>query len=184
MSGVGSRVQGVKNSFDDDLLTTLCEASWGISANDLTDEFLQEQIHAITDSYQNHVLPPSRVTDYFKSCNLLIKKYGFTSFFEGEKGIKKKCKLLINSLPELLKEKVKNEIGYRSPDSRTSVLKLSKLINQQALEQVIEDRALKRSKGPAQKSKPRDQPRPFQNKKRQANKQPHQPDTRPKKLKS
>ncbi|KAE9084040.1 hypothetical protein PF007_g21663 [Phytophthora fragariae] len=64
-------------------------------------------IHAITDSYQNQVLPPvnelfqkelrmdmnnmditSRVTSYFMSCNTLIKKYGFTSFFEEEHGSK------------------------------------------------------------------------------------------------
>ncbi|ETI41686.1 hypothetical protein F443_13090, partial [Phytophthora nicotianae P1569] len=155
----------VKNSFDDDLLTTLCEANWGVSKEDLTDAYLLKQIRAITDSYQNQVLPPvnelfrtelkmnmdnldiqSRVTDYFVSCNLLIKKYGFVSFFEGEKGLNKKCKLLINSLPEMLKEKVENEIEYCFPEARTSVLKLSNLINQQALEQAIEDRALKRGK--------------------------------------
>ncbi|KAE8913411.1 hypothetical protein PF006_g29679 [Phytophthora fragariae] len=30
----------------------------------------------------------SRVTSYFMSCNTLIKKYGFTSFFEEEHGSK------------------------------------------------------------------------------------------------
>ncbi|KAG2994999.1 hypothetical protein PC118_g3198 [Phytophthora cactorum] len=151
----------------------------------LTDEFLLEQIHAITDSYQNQVLPPvnelfaaeltmdmknndiqSRVTDYFLSCNSLIKKYGFASFFEGDKGAKKKCKLLLNSLPGDLKVKVKNELDYRCPEASTSVLRLLKLINQQALEQAIEDRALKRIQDTNRKLKPREQNRDFQGKKR------------------
>lgn len=86
---------------------------------DVTDEFLLEKIRTITDSFQNQVLPPvnelfakelqmdmnntdidARVIDYFHQCNVLIKKYGFSSFFQDEKGSRKKCKLLINSLPE------------------------------------------------------------------------------------
>ncbi|GMF51112.1 unnamed protein product [Phytophthora fragariaefolia] len=84
-------LKSVKNSFDSDLLTTLCEATWGVPKEDLTDEFLLEQIHVITDSYNDQALPPvnelcqkelkmnmnnsdiqSRVTDYFMSCNKLI----------------------------------------------------------------------------------------------------------------
>ncbi|KAG2806572.1 hypothetical protein PC116_g19566 [Phytophthora cactorum] len=108
----------------------------------------------------------SRVTDYFLSCNSLIKKYGFASFFEGDKGAKKKCKLLLNSLPGDLKVKVKNELDYRCPEASTSVLRLLKLINQQALEQAIEDRALKRIQDTNRKLKPREQNRDFQGKKR------------------
>ncbi|OWY94161.1 Cleavage induced protein, partial [Phytophthora megakarya] len=102
-------MKSIRNSFDNDLLETLCEVNWGVAKDDLTDEFLLEQIHAITDSYQNQVLPPvnelfqtelrmdmsnkditSRVTNYFMRCNTLIKKFGFTSFFDEEKGTKKK----------------------------------------------------------------------------------------------
>ncbi|KAG6617874.1 Cleavage induced protein [Phytophthora cinnamomi] len=90
-------LKSVKNLFDDDLLETLCEVNCGVMKDDLTDEFLLEQINAITDSYQNRVLLPvnelfqkelrmdmnnkditARVTNYFMSCNTLIKKYGFT----------------------------------------------------------------------------------------------------------
>ncbi|GMF18847.1 unnamed protein product [Phytophthora fragariaefolia] len=86
-------LKSVKNSFDADLLETLCEVNWGVTKDELTDEFLLEQIRAITDSYQNQVLPPvnelfqkelrmdmnnkditARVTSYFMSCNTLIKK--------------------------------------------------------------------------------------------------------------
>ncbi|KAE9001683.1 hypothetical protein PR003_g18476 [Phytophthora rubi] len=197
---LGAILKSVKSSFDDDLLTALCEASWGVLKSDLTDEFLMEQIHSITDSYQNQVLPPvnelflnelkmnmdntdiqSRVTDYVISCNKLIKKYGLSSFFEDDKGTKKKCKLLVNSLPAGLKQKVQNEIEYRYPDAQTSVLKLSKLINHQALEQAIEDRALNRARQAARKPKMREQ-LPFQSKKRHADVQQQKPDKRPKKF--
>ncbi|EGZ24988.1 hypothetical protein PHYSODRAFT_376219, partial [Phytophthora sojae] len=50
-------LKSIKNSFDDDLLETLCEVNWGVAKDDLTDEFLLEQIHAITDSYQNRAVP-------------------------------------------------------------------------------------------------------------------------------
>jgi len=178
-------LKSVKSSFDSDLLTTLCEATWGVLKSDLTDEFLLEQIHVITDSYQNQALPPvnelflkelkmnmsnsdiqSRVTDYFMSCNRLIKKFGLSSFFDGDKRTKKKCKLLVNSLPRMLKEKVQNEIEYRSPDAQTSVLTLSKLINQQALEQAIEDRALSRARPQARTGKTHATLNQFQSNKR------------------
>ncbi|KAE9139704.1 hypothetical protein PF007_g899 [Phytophthora fragariae] len=70
---------------DDDLLTTLCEETWGVSKIDLTNEFLLGQPHATTDNYQNQILPPvnelfqkddcdiqSQVSDYFMPCNKLM----------------------------------------------------------------------------------------------------------------
>ncbi|OWZ06561.1 hypothetical protein PHMEG_00021162 [Phytophthora megakarya] len=84
--------KSVKSSFEDDLLTTLCEASSGVSNEALTDKLLLKKIHELTDCYQDQVLPPvndlllkelkmnmgnsdvqSRVTDYFLSCNKVIK---------------------------------------------------------------------------------------------------------------
>ncbi|GMF16188.1 unnamed protein product [Phytophthora fragariaefolia] len=166
-SSVGSAiVKGVKNSFDEYLLKTLREVSWGVSVDEVTDDFMLEQINAITDSCQNQVLPPpvnelfqkevrmdmnnmditSRVTNYFMPYNTLIKKYCFTSFFEEENGSKKKCKLIVNSLPATLKENVKNEIDYRFPEAQSNVMKFYKLICQQALEEAIEHRALSRER--------------------------------------
>ncbi|OWY93213.1 LOW QUALITY PROTEIN: Cleavage induced protein [Phytophthora megakarya] len=52
-----SVLKGVRSSFDADLLNTLCEASWGVEKDELTDEFLIEKIHAITDNYQNQAPP-------------------------------------------------------------------------------------------------------------------------------
>ncbi|OWZ08863.1 hypothetical protein PHMEG_00018524 [Phytophthora megakarya] len=40
----------VKSSFDDDLLTTLCEASSGVSNEALTDKLLLKKMHELTDS--------------------------------------------------------------------------------------------------------------------------------------
>ncbi|KAG2785849.1 hypothetical protein Pcac1_g4903 [Phytophthora cactorum] len=51
-------VSAPNSSFDDDLQTTLCDASWGVTNDALTGECVLEKIHAIKDSYQNQVLPP------------------------------------------------------------------------------------------------------------------------------
>ncbi|KAJ8577678.1 hypothetical protein ON010_g1529 [Phytophthora cinnamomi] len=79
-------------------------------------------------------------------------------------------KLLVNSLPSMLKVKVQNEIEYRSPDAQTSVLKLSKLINQKGIEKAIEDRALARTRL-ARQGKTRVAQNQFQDKKRPAQQQ-------------
>ncbi|KAK1947592.1 Retrovirus-related Pol polyprotein from transposon opus [Phytophthora citrophthora] len=152
----------------------------GMEKNQLTDEFLLEKIHAITDNYRNQALPP--VNELFLNelkMNITMKTFSH-DFFEGEKGAKKKCNLLVNSLPEKLKEKVRNEIDCRSPEARTSVLKLSKLINQQALEQAIEDRALKRCNGANRKVTAREQ-RGAQMKKRLSDGRNQQYEKRPRK---
>ncbi|GMF51009.1 unnamed protein product [Phytophthora fragariaefolia] len=52
----GTVMKRVKNSFFEYLLETLCEVSWGVSVDEVTDDFLLEHIHAITDSYQNRVV--------------------------------------------------------------------------------------------------------------------------------
>ncbi|KAE8987400.1 hypothetical protein PR002_g22063 [Phytophthora rubi] len=172
---IGTVMKSVKNAFDEYLL--------GRCAN-----------------YQNQVLPPvnelfqkelrmdmnnmditSRVTSYFMSCNTLIKKYGFTSFFEEEHGSKKKCKLIVNSLPAALKEKVKNEIDYRFLEAQSNVMKLYKLICQQALEEAIEHRALNRERKLIHKQKQREQPHLFQKNKRQNTGQQQKVDTYQKK---
>ncbi|OWZ18846.1 LOW QUALITY PROTEIN: hypothetical protein PHMEG_0006998 [Phytophthora megakarya] len=118
-------LKNIKSSLDDDRLTTLYEASWGISKEALTDKFLLKKVRKMSMGTSN-VQP--QVIDYFLSCNKVIMKYGISSFFEGEKGTKKKCKLLVNSLPVVLKEKVTKELDYGSPDAETSILKLSKVV--------------------------------------------------------
>ncbi|KAF1788627.1 hypothetical protein GQ600_16369 [Phytophthora cactorum] len=123
----------VKSSFDDDLQTTLCDASWGVTNDALTGECVLEKIHAIKDSYQNQVLPPVNEL-FWKELKMNMSIPGILSRVAD---YLVKMDLLLNSLPELLKEKVENEIEYRFPDTRASVLKLSNLINQQVLEQAI-----------------------------------------------
>ncbi|KAG2763833.1 hypothetical protein PC129_g19968 [Phytophthora cactorum] len=47
---INAVMKSVQNSFDEDLLETICEASWRIAVSDLTDDFLLDQIHLITGS--------------------------------------------------------------------------------------------------------------------------------------
>ncbi|OWZ15225.1 Cleavage induced protein [Phytophthora megakarya] len=88
-------LKSVRSAIDDDLLTTLSERAG---------------FHAIADNYRNHVLPPlnelflCELKMNMENMNIQFRKY-FSSFFDGEKGIKIKCKLLVNSLPDSLKEK-------------------------------------------------------------------------------
>ncbi|KAG2799224.1 hypothetical protein PC110_g5884 [Phytophthora cactorum] len=112
----------VKSSFDDDLQTTLCDASWGVTNDALTGECVLEKIHAIKDSYQNQVLPPVNEL-FWKELKMNMSIPGILS---------RVADYLVK-----MDEKVENEIEYRFPDTRASVLKLSNLINQQVLEQAI-----------------------------------------------
>lgn len=84
--------ESVKSSFDANVLETLCEVCWGVEQSSVTDDFLLEKIHEITDSFQNQELPDvkelfreelrmnmsttdidARVIEYFHLCNSLIK---------------------------------------------------------------------------------------------------------------
>ncbi|OWZ08864.1 hypothetical protein PHMEG_00018525 [Phytophthora megakarya] len=64
----------------------------------------------------------------------------------------------------------------RSPDAQTRILKLSKVINQQALEQAIDDQ-----KQTVRKTKSHEPRQPFKRKKRLGSTEQRKPDKRPKK---
>ncbi|POM64026.1 LOW QUALITY PROTEIN: Hypothetical protein PHPALM_20510 [Phytophthora palmivora] len=77
----------------------------------------------------------ARVIEYF---HLVDKKHGFTSFFDGERGTKEKCKLFVNS-------QVRNELNYRVPEAKCDIKRLYELVRVKAREEAIEERALKKS---------------------------------------
>ncbi|ETO99946.1 hypothetical protein F441_22629 [Phytophthora nicotianae CJ01A1] len=166
----------VKSSFDASVLETLCEVCWGVDQSTVTDEFLLEKIHEITDSFQNQELPDvnelfreelrmnmnntdidARVIEYFHLCNSLIKKHGFSGFFEEERGAKEKCKLIVNSLPKGLKNKVQNEQDYRVPEAKSDIRKLYELVRVKAKEQAIEERALQKANSSRKKNERKEQ---------------------------
>jgi hypothetical protein len=47
----------VRDSFDEDLLETMCETRWDVEIEDLTDEFLMGKIKEITSNFKNEELP-------------------------------------------------------------------------------------------------------------------------------
>ncbi|KAE9068868.1 hypothetical protein PF010_g26893 [Phytophthora fragariae] len=111
-------LRSVRDSFDEDLLETMCETRWDVEIKDLTDDFLMAHIKAITGSFMNRELPDiddlfrdelkfdltisdveARVTAYFHLANEIIKRNGVSDLFSGEDGVKRKCKVLVNSIP-------------------------------------------------------------------------------------
>ncbi|KAE8879103.1 hypothetical protein PF003_g36769 [Phytophthora fragariae] len=185
-------MKSVKSSFDANVLETLCEVCWGVEQSSVTDDFLLEKIHEITDSFQNQELPDvkelfreelrmnmsnsdidARVIEYFHLCNTLIKKHGFTSFFEEERGTKEKCKLIVCSPPKGLKSKVQNELDYRVPEAKCNIRKLYELVRVKAKEQAIEERALKKANPPRHNHEKKEHKHGPQHNKRRNEQQDH-----------
>lgn len=154
-------IMTIRNSFDESLLEKLCEVRWGTLKDELTDDFLRDEIKRITGAFTNGTLPnvdeqfrkdlridlstadiPARVTNYFHLANAIIKRNGLSNLFAGQDGQPKKCKILLDCLPMCLKRVVQNELIYRREEARTSVMKLHELVTEHALERVKEDRAI------------------------------------------
>ncbi|ETI32724.1 hypothetical protein F443_20519 [Phytophthora nicotianae P1569] len=134
---ISAVMKSVKRSFDASVLETLCEVCWGVDQSTVTDEFLLEKIHEITDSFQNQELPD--VKELF------------------QRGAKEKCKLIVNSLPKGLKNKVQNEQDYRVPEAKSDIRKLYELVRVKAKEQAIEERALQKANPSRKKNERKEQ---------------------------
>ncbi|KAE8959951.1 hypothetical protein PR002_g30369 [Phytophthora rubi] len=134
-------LRSVHDSFDSNLLETMCETRWDVDLENVTDEFLMDKIKEITASFKNRELPDmndlfsdelkfdltisdveARVTAYFHLANEIIKRNGVSDLFLGEEGIKRKCKVLVKFLPGALKKKTKNELEYRSGEAKLARL--------------------------------------------------------------
>ncbi|POM74373.1 Putative retroelement [Phytophthora palmivora] len=91
----------------------------------------------------------ARVLDYFHLCNAIVKNNGLAALFalfSEEDGAKKKCKILLNCLPEELTTRVKNEIDFRLPTAKSNVSVLFKVVSEKALEIDRGDLVLPRNK--------------------------------------
>nr|KAE8939178.1 hypothetical protein PF009_g10954 [Phytophthora fragariae] len=158
-------LRSVHDSFDSNLLETMCETRWDVDLENVTDEFLMDKIKEITASFKNRELPDmddlfsdelkfdltisdveARVTAYFHLANEIIKRNGVSDLFLGEEGIKRKCKVLVKFLPGPLKKKTKNELEYRSGEAKLAVRKLYSVVSNLALELEKETRAVKKVK--------------------------------------
>ncbi|GMF51789.1 unnamed protein product [Phytophthora fragariaefolia] len=95
-------LRSVNDSFDSNLLETMCETRWDVDLGNVTDEFLMDKIREITASFQNRELPDTddlfseelkfdltisdvetRVTAYFHLANAIIKRNGVCDLFLG-----------------------------------------------------------------------------------------------------
>ncbi|KAE9157512.1 hypothetical protein PF004_g32190 [Phytophthora fragariae] len=158
-------LRSVHDSFDSNLLETMCETRWDVDLENVTDEFLMDKIKEITASFKNRELPDmndlfsdelkfdltisdveARVTAYFHLANEIFKRNGVSDLFLGEEGIKRKCKVLVKFLPGGLKTKTKNELEYRSGEAKLAVRKLYSVVSNLALELEKETRAVKKVK--------------------------------------
>ncbi|OWZ00649.1 hypothetical protein PHMEG_00028115 [Phytophthora megakarya] len=166
--------ESVKSTFDDKLLDALCTYRWNVTKEDVTDDRIMTEIDAIIKSVKNHTLPDidqrfakelrfdmketdvhERVLKYFMSCNQIIDDHGLKTCFEGDNGLKEKCKLLIESLaPNELKTDVKNAIRFQIPVARSDEKKLHDLILEKTLEQDRDFRRRKRSRYDEKFTKP------------------------------
>jgi hypothetical protein len=101
----------VRNSFEETLLDTMCEAVWAVKKDDITDTYLWDWVMATVESFKNRTFPnieelflrelamnqmtgdvEAEVTNYFHVCNNIIRTNGLSALFKGEDGTKQKCK--------------------------------------------------------------------------------------------
>jgi len=122
----------------------------GAKINEITGSFMNRELPDIDDLFGDELKfdlsisdVEARVTAYFHQANEIIKRNGVNDLFSGEEGVKRKCKVLVNSISGPLKKKVKNELEYRSGEAKASVRKLYTIISNLALEQEKETRAMK-----------------------------------------
>ncbi|POM81888.1 LOW QUALITY PROTEIN: Hypothetical protein PHPALM_81 [Phytophthora palmivora] len=88
----------------------------------------------------------ARVMNYFHLCNTIVKNNGMATLFSDNDGMKKKCEILLNCLPEELKMRVKNEIDFRLSAAKSSVSTLFKAVIEKQLEIDREDKSVQRNK--------------------------------------
>uniref|UniRef100_H3H1U5 Uncharacterized protein n=1 Tax=Phytophthora ramorum TaxID=164328 RepID=H3H1U5_PHYRM len=119
-------------SFDPDLLDTFCELRLNMASVDVTEGMLIAEISHVVSNVNNDTLPDiktlfkvklrmnmtesdvdARVLDYFNHFGKIVRKNGFVNCFEGNYGIKEKCKRLVASLhPATLNDEVKQCVCY------------------------------------------------------------------------
>lgn len=145
----------VNSTMDVDLLSTCCRLKWKTTVGAINDERLRWKLESIIKSVESGTLPDidrlfearlkidlcesnvsARVINYFKLCDQIIKENGLTKVFEGESGMKEKCRVLAKSIgPNELRSAIKIRQRYQDQQSKACEVKLFDLIMELALEQ-------------------------------------------------
>ena len=158
---LGRLMTSVRSSFDESLLETLCETTFGIEKDGVTDDYLMQWITEKVNSFQNQSMPmikelfegelkmtlgmrdvEAEVINYFHQCNEIIRSNGLGLLFNGqEDGIQKKCKILLHCLPPRIKEMVKNVTSFKDAKAMTSILAFRQVVYDQTLKYELEHRS-------------------------------------------
>ncbi|KAE8997632.1 hypothetical protein PF010_g21617 [Phytophthora fragariae] len=150
-------LQSVKNYFNRNLLKTLCKLEWGTTIEEVTEERILSELDIIIGNVMNDDIVDidalfdaelkmdlsepdvkARVINYFMLCDDIILQRGLGSMFSTTTGMKEKCKLLKQHLePVALRDAV--DTHHRLVDSSSKT-------DEQALYQLVKDKALEQEK--------------------------------------
>ncbi|POM72578.1 Hypothetical protein PHPALM_10679 [Phytophthora palmivora] len=150
-------LRSVKNSFNRNLLNTLCKFEWGTTIEDVTEDRIRSELDNIIRNVMNDDIVDvdalfdqrlkmdlreadvkARVINYFMLCDDIILQHGLSSMFSTPNGIKEKCKFLKQYLePVALRDAV--DTHHRLVDSSSKT-------DEQALYQLVKDKALEQEK--------------------------------------
>jgi hypothetical protein len=143
----------VKSSFDDSLLSVLCDLEWVIDKDSVTDADLTKRLNDVIASVKNDRVPNvaaefkeavkmnmqesdvrARVVQYFADSRLFIEERGWGDFFTDVKGKELRGKLLTNSIePAMLRDDVKEIMEVQNHAALTDERELFRLVLKRAL---------------------------------------------------
>ncbi|ETM99975.1 hypothetical protein PPTG_18363 [Phytophthora nicotianae INRA-310] len=148
-------LRSVKNSFNRQLLNTLCKFEWGTTVEEVTEEQIVEELNKIVGNVMNDAIldvdsifnaelkmnlkerdVKARVINYFMRCDEIIMQHRMAGIFSTATGIKEKCKILKMHLePAALRESVDSHIRLVDASSKSNENDLYLLMKEKALEQ-------------------------------------------------
>ncbi|KAG2871307.1 hypothetical protein PC114_g26985, partial [Phytophthora cactorum] len=149
-------LRSVKNSFNRQLLKTLCKFEWGTTVEEVMEDRIVSELDKIIGNVMNDVIldvdaifdagikmdlqqrdVKARVLNYFMKCDEIILQHGLASTFSTATGVKEKCRVLKKHLaPAALRDTVDTHIRLVDSTSKSDENALYALVKKKALEQV------------------------------------------------
>jgi hypothetical protein len=150
---IAETIVSVKSSFDDNLLSVLCDLEWGVDKDLVTDKELVERLNDVIAAVKNNRVPNvaaefkeavkmdmketdvrDRVVQYFAASRQFIEERGWGDFFTDEKGKELRGRLLANSIePAMLRDDVKEIMEVQNHAALTDEKELFRLVLKRAL---------------------------------------------------
>ncbi|KAF4131896.1 hypothetical protein GN958_ATG18929 [Phytophthora infestans] len=163
-------LRSIKNTFNRNLLKTLCKLEWSTTIEEVSEERIQFELDNIIGNVMNGDIididalfdqelkmdlreadVKARVINYFMLCDDIILQHELSSSFSTPNGIKEKCKFLKQYLePAALRDSIDTHHRLVDNFSKTDEQALYRLVKDKALEQEKVFRMLaKRKQHPA-----------------------------------